>query len=74
MVEVNGKADNWLYMGFKGFDGNRIGSAIFISDKTRREGEAWYLINHSGTTIFLFQSCNPLFETTVCTPGRETSS
>ena len=54
MVDVNGTAGDWLYMGFKGFDGNRIGSAIFISDKTRREGEAWYLINQPELPFFYF--------------------
>ena len=54
MMDVNGTADNWLYMGFKGFDGNRIGSAIFISDNTRREGEAWYLINNPEQPFFYF--------------------
>lgn len=44
-MEVNGTNGDWLYMGFTGLHGTRVGSAIFISDITKREGEAWYLID-----------------------------
>jgi len=53
-VDVNGTAGDWLYMGFKGLLGTRIGSAIFISDASRREGEAWYLINQPQQPFYYF--------------------
>ena len=42
---VNGSTGDWLYMGFRGLDGNRTGSAMFVPEQTRRDGWAWYLIN-----------------------------
>ena len=52
--DVNGTAGDWLYMGFMGLYGNRIGSAIFISDTSRREGEAWYLIDQPQQPFYFF--------------------
>lgn len=43
--EVNGSEEAWLLMGFSGLHGEKAGSALFISDQTRRSGEGWYLIN-----------------------------
>ncbi len=42
--DLNGRTGDWLYMGFQGLDGNRVGSVIMISADTRREGEAWYSV------------------------------
>ena len=53
-MDVNGTSDDWLYMGFKGLFGTRIGSAIFISDTSRREGEAWYLIDQPQQPFYYF--------------------
>ena len=52
--DVNGTAGDWLYMDFKGLYGTRIGSAIFISDTSRREGEAWYLIDQPQQPFYYF--------------------
>jgi type 1 glutamine amidotransferase len=53
-VDVNGTTGDWLYMGFMGLHGTRIGSAIFISDIARREGEAWYLIDQPQQPFYYF--------------------
>ena len=53
-LDVNGTASDWLYMGFQGFDGNRVGTAMFISNRSRREGEAWYLIDQSQQPFYYF--------------------
>ena len=53
-VDVNGTAGDWLYMGFKGLHGTRIGSVIFISETSRREGEAWYLIDQPQQPFYYF--------------------
>jgi len=53
-MDVNGTTGDWLYMGFKGFDGSRIGSAMFISNQSGRDGEAWYLIDEPELPFFYF--------------------
>jgi hypothetical protein len=52
--DVNGKIGDWLYMGFKGFDGNLVGSAIMIPGETKREGEAWYSVNNPEFPFYYF--------------------
>lgn len=51
---VNGTDGDWLYMGFRGLHGTRIGSAIFISNITRWAGEAWYLIDQARQPFYYF--------------------
>jgi len=53
-VDVNGTTGDWLYMGFKGLHGTRIGSATFISPSSKREGEAWYLIDQPQQPFYYF--------------------
>ena len=56
--DVNGTTGDWLFMGFKDLTGSPVGSAIFISDISRREGEAWYLIDQPDQPFFyLSPSC-----------------
>ncbi len=50
--DVNGKTNDWLYMGFKGLDGNQVGSVIMIHDQKKREGEAWYTVNNPELPFF----------------------
>ncbi len=45
--DLHGTTGDWLYMGFKGLDGNRIGSLIMIYEETKREGEAWYVTSNA---------------------------
>ena len=52
--DVNGKAGDWLYMGFQGLDGKRIGSAIMISNDTRRRGETWYSVIDPAQPFYYF--------------------
>lgn len=51
---VNGSDGEWLFMGFTGLHGEEIGSAIFISDQSRRKGEGWYLINDPAQPFYYF--------------------
>ncbi len=53
-VDVNGTSGDWLYMGFKGLHGTRIGSATFISHTSGREGEAWYLIDQPQQAFYYY--------------------
>lgn len=53
-IRVNGTNADWLYMGFSGLHGTRVGSAVFISEITRREGEAWYLIDQAQQPFYYF--------------------
>ncbi len=63
-ADVNGTTDPWLYMGFDGPDGNRVGTAMYISDETRRDGEGWYLIRDESLPFYYFSPAilylNPL--------------
>jgi len=51
---VNGSEKEWLFMGFTGLHGEGAGSAMFISDQTRRLGEGWYLISDPELPFFYF--------------------
>ena len=53
-TNVNGTIGDWLYMGFQGLDGNRIGSAMFVPENTRRDGWAWYLIDNPELPFYYF--------------------
>ncbi len=44
-LDMNGRNDDWLYMGFRDLRGDHAGSAIFIHPGSKREGSGWYLIN-----------------------------
>ena len=52
--DVNGTTGDWLNMSFKGLDGDRIGSAMFVPDNTKREGWAWYLIDNPELPFYYF--------------------
>lgn len=51
---INGQNGNWLYMGFSGIDGERIGSQIMIQPGTVREGSAWYSVNTEEQPFYYF--------------------
>jgi hypothetical protein len=53
-LEMNGRSDDWLCMGFTGLDGKPSGSAIFLHRDSRREGAAWYLINQHKQPFYYF--------------------
>lgn len=42
---INGQNGDWLYMGFTGIDGEKVGSQIMIHPDSFREDAAWYAIN-----------------------------
>ena len=52
--QVNGTSGDWLHMGFMDLHGAPVGSAIFISETTRREGAAWYLIDQPQQPFYYF--------------------
>jgi len=70
-VEVNGTTSDWLYMGFRGLHGSRIGSAIFISNLTRREGEAWYLIDQDQQPFYYFSPAHLYLKPLTVHQGEE---
>jgi hypothetical protein len=51
-MNVNGKAGDYLYMGFTGIDGKQVGTVIMISDDSKRDGEAWYTVNTPGVPFY----------------------
>jgi len=53
-LNVNGSTEDWLYMGFKGLYGESVGSAMFIYNQSRREGEGWYLIHDTEMPFYYF--------------------
>ena len=52
--QVNGTTGDWLYMGFGGLHGEKVGSAIFIAEQKAGMGEAWYLINNPDLPFYYF--------------------
>jgi type 1 glutamine amidotransferase len=51
---VNGKRGDWLYMGFTGLDGEKVGSQIIIAPDSHTEGEAWYSVNTNDLPFYYF--------------------
>lgn len=51
---INGKQSDWLYMGFTGLDGKKVGSLMMVSPKTRRNGWAWYSVNDEQLPFYYF--------------------
>jgi len=51
---VNGRDGDWLYMGFTGLDGNKVGSQIIISENTHRNGSTWYSVNTNDLPFYYF--------------------
>jgi hypothetical protein len=51
---VNGKTGDWLYMGFTGLDGNKVGSQIIIAPNSHVKGEAWYSVNTNDLPFYYF--------------------
>lgn len=51
---LNGQNGDWLYMGFTGIDGNRIGTQMMISPQSKREGAGWYAINTPAEPFYYF--------------------
>ncbi|MCA1759192.1 MAG: PmoA family protein, partial [Bacteroidales bacterium] len=51
---INGKTGDWLYMGFKGVDGNPVGTQIIVDPETQPEGAAWYSVNTEDFPFYYF--------------------
>ena len=45
---------NWLFMGFKGFDGNSVGSQIMVHPDSKRKEAAWYATNQNDWPFYYF--------------------
>ena len=41
--ELHASTGNWLYMGFTGIDGTRVGSQIIVNPVSKRKEAAWYI-------------------------------
>ncbi len=68
--EINGRTGDWLYMGFQGLDGNRVGSTIMISEDTRREGEAWYSVVTPELPFYYFSPAYLYLKSRLLTKGE----
>lgn len=51
---INGRTGDWLYMGFTGLDGEKIGSQILIHPNSQRKGAAWYSVNTNDLPFYYF--------------------
>ncbi|HSH18960.1 MAG TPA: DUF6807 family protein, partial [Draconibacterium sp.] len=51
---INGMQGDWLYMGFTGLDGNKVGTQIIISPQSHREEAAWYIANTDELPFYYF--------------------
>ncbi|MFC2112177.1 DUF6807 family protein [Bacteroidota bacterium] len=65
-----GSTGDWLYMGFQGLDGSRIGSAMFISNATKRDGAAWYLTNDTETPFYYFSPAYLYYKPLILNKGE----
>ena len=55
---MHGITGDWLYMGFTGTDGKRVGSLIMIDKETKGAGEAWYVTNNPNIPFYFI---NPAY-------------
>jgi len=69
-IDASGSSGDWLYMGFQGFDGSRVGTAMFISDITKRQGAAWYLIDEEDLPFYYFSPAYLYFEPLILKKGE----
>jgi len=51
---VNGGNGDWLYMGFTGLNGKKVGSQIIISENSQRDGSGWYSVNTNDLPFYYF--------------------
>lgn len=51
---ASGSEADWLFMGFTGLHGEKVGSAMFISEQTGREDKSWYLTNDPDLPFYYF--------------------
>ena len=55
---LHGTTGGWLYMGFTGTDGKRVGSMIMIDKETKGAGEAWYVTTNPNIPFYFI---NPAY-------------
>jgi type 1 glutamine amidotransferase len=51
---INGRKGDWLYMGFTGLNGQKVGSQIMIRPDSHTEGTAWYSFNTIDLPFYYF--------------------
>jgi type 1 glutamine amidotransferase len=51
---INGETGDWLYMGFRGFDGKAVGTQIMVYPETQPEGAVWYSVNTGDLPFYYF--------------------
>lgn len=69
--DVSGKPGDWLYMGFTGQNGNRLGSQIMVSPDSQREGAAWYTISTEDLPFYYFSPAYLYYKPLVLKKGEE---
>lgn len=69
--DVSGKPGDWLYMGFTGPDGERIGSQIMVFPDSRRDGAAWYAISTEDLPFYYFSPAHLYYRPLVLKKGEE---
>ena len=61
---INGRQGDWLYMGFTGIDGEKVGSQIMVPPGSRRDGWAWYMVDSEQQPFYYYSPAylyfNPL--------------
>ena len=52
--ELHASTGNWLFMGFTGIDGKKVGSQIIIHPNSQRHEAAWYVTNQNDLPFYYF--------------------
>ena len=68
---VNGKKGDWLYMGFTGLDGSKVGSQIIIHPDSHTEGEAWYSVNTEEFPFYYFSPAVLYYKPLILSKGEK---
>jgi type 1 glutamine amidotransferase len=68
---INGRQGNWLYMGFTGIDGQRIGSQIMVDPGSQRYGSAWYSVNSEIQPFYYFSPAYLFFSPVAMKKGEK---
>jgi hypothetical protein len=51
---INGRKGDWLYMGFTGLNGQKVGSQIMADPDYQTDGNAWYSFNDKELPFYYF--------------------
>ncbi len=59
---INGRQGDWLYMGFTGIDGEKVGTQIMVAPNSRRDGWAWYQVDSEAQPFYYFSPAYLYFQ------------